>query len=257
MPAKVYREPATPFVAQFVGVTNAIYALPTATPSCSTAITTFVGGASGHPRGAAIRIVIRPEEIRSGPDRGQRLRRPAGDDPDAELGPVMRVRLTVRLDGDGQLLLRVDIPSREAERHTPGSRVGVELTASLPDRGAGLSGTGCGNGGARRVGARCRAVEEDGRQPRPADGHRHRQPGTAEQYEADKGVLAQAEGQRQAMAGRWSSRSRWRRRRPSRVWWTRRPRKSSPFGKKRGSAASPPPSRSASSLAAHAPTPSG
>jgi hypothetical protein len=43
----------------------------------------------------------------------------------------------------------------------------------------------------------------------------------------------------------------------SRIWWTLRPRKSSPYGKNPMSATRPPAETSASSFAIHAPTPSG
>ena len=56
-PAKVYREPATPFVAQFVGVTNAIAGVADGDAIVLDGHRPPVGGASGHPRGVAIRII--------------------------------------------------------------------------------------------------------------------------------------------------------------------------------------------------------
>jgi putative spermidine/putrescine transport system ATP-binding protein len=130
-PARVYREPATPFVAQFVGVTNAIEGRADGDAVLVGGHRLPAGGARGHPRGAAVRLIVRPEEIRLSP---------AGDGAGGALagtiltqsflGPVSR--LTVRLDGQDGQLVRVDVPSQEAERHAPGGRVAVELAARSP-----------------------------------------------------------------------------------------------------------------------------
>jgi putative spermidine/putrescine transport system ATP-binding protein len=130
-PARVYREPATPFVAQFVGVTNAIAGVADGDGVLIDGQRLPASGAAGHPRGSAIRVIVRPEEIRVGPL--------DGDTPDALVGTVLTrsflgpvMRLTVRLDrADGQLL-RVDVPSLEGEGHAPGSQVAVELGPRSP-----------------------------------------------------------------------------------------------------------------------------
>jgi len=130
-PARVYREPATPFVAQFVGVTNAIAGLADGDAVLIDGHRLPAGGAAGHPRGAAIRLIVRPEEIRLSPvDDGASGALPGTILTQSFLGPVLR--LVVRLDSQNGQLLRVDVPSREAERHTPGSRVAVEFVARSP-----------------------------------------------------------------------------------------------------------------------------
>jgi putative spermidine/putrescine transport system ATP-binding protein len=130
-PARVYREPATPFVAQFVGVTNAIDGLADGDAVLVDGHRLPAGGAAGHPRGTAIRLIVRPEEIRLDPVGGGAPGALSGTIlTQSFLGPVSR--LTVRLDGQEGQLLRVDVPSRDAERHAPGSRVAVELAARSP-----------------------------------------------------------------------------------------------------------------------------
>jgi putative spermidine/putrescine transport system ATP-binding protein len=130
-PARVYREPATPFVAQFVGVTNAVVGLADGDAVLIDGHRLPAGGAAGHPRGAAIRLIVRPEEIRLHPvDHGVPGALPGTILTQSFLGPVLR--LTVRLDSQNGQLLRVDVPWREAERHTPGSRVAVEFAARSP-----------------------------------------------------------------------------------------------------------------------------
>jgi putative spermidine/putrescine transport system ATP-binding protein len=130
-PARVYREPATPFVAQFVGVTNALVGLADGDAVLIDGHRLPAGGAAGHPRGAAIRLIVRPEEIRLHPvDDGVPGALPGTILTQSFLGPVLR--LTVRLDSQDGQLLRVDVPWREAERHTPGSRVAVEFAARSP-----------------------------------------------------------------------------------------------------------------------------
>jgi len=130
-PARVYREPATPFVAQFVGVTNALAGVADGDAVLVDGHRLPASGAAGHPRGAAIRLIVRPEEIRLRPDDGSIPGAlPGMILTQSFLGPVMR--LTLRLESQDGQLLRVDVPSREAEQHAPGSRVAVELAARSP-----------------------------------------------------------------------------------------------------------------------------
>jgi putative spermidine/putrescine transport system ATP-binding protein len=130
-PARVYREPATPFVAQFVGVTNAVAGLADGDAVLIDGHRLLAAGAAGHPRGAAIQLSARPEEIRLVPlDGGNARAMPGTILTQSFLGPV--TRLTVRLEGQDGQLLRVDVPSAEAERHAPGARVAVEFTARSP-----------------------------------------------------------------------------------------------------------------------------
>jgi putative spermidine/putrescine transport system ATP-binding protein len=130
-PSRVYREPATPFVAQFVGVTNAIAGRADGDAVLVDGQRLPARGAAGHPRGTAIRLIVRPEEIRLRPiDGATPGALPGTILTQSFLGPVVRV--TVRLEGPDGQLLRVDVPSLEAEGHTPGSRVSVELSARSP-----------------------------------------------------------------------------------------------------------------------------
>jgi putative spermidine/putrescine transport system ATP-binding protein len=133
-PARVYREPATPFVAQFVGVTNALDGLADGDGVLIGRHRLHASAAAGHPRGAAVRLIVRPEEIGLSPVENGGVAsdgRLAGTIvTQSFLGPVMR--LTVRLEGDDGQLLRVDVPSLEAERHAPGSRVAVDLASRSP-----------------------------------------------------------------------------------------------------------------------------
>jgi putative spermidine/putrescine transport system ATP-binding protein len=130
-PARVYREPATPFVAQFVGVTNAIEGVADGDGVVVDGHRLPTSAAAGHPRGTAIRLIVRPEEIRLTPaDGGASGAMPATILTQSFLGPVMR--LTVRLEGDDGQLVRVDLPSRDGEQHAPGSRIAVELAARSP-----------------------------------------------------------------------------------------------------------------------------
>ena len=126
-PAEVYQRPATPFVAEFVGVTNALSGV------VEGAGVALDGGAClpaavvrDAPRGSAVRVLVRPADLH--------LRQPG----DAEaalrgtvlthsfLGPV--TRLSVRLDGGS--VVRVDAPSTTAGEHAPGSEVGLAVAAT-------------------------------------------------------------------------------------------------------------------------------
>jgi putative spermidine/putrescine transport system ATP-binding protein len=130
-PAKVYREPTTPFVAQFVGVTNALEGVADGDGVLVDGHRLPVSAAAGHPRGSAVRLIVRPEEIRLHEDGDTAAGGFAGTIlTQSFLGPVMR--LTLRIDSEHGQLLRVDVPSRDADRHRPGSRVKVELAARSP-----------------------------------------------------------------------------------------------------------------------------
>ena len=117
-PATVYQSPATPFVAEFIGVTNSLSG-------------TVVDGAvqlpdgrrlpaavvAGRPAGSAVRVLVRPGDVRVSPDRPGDL---AGTVlTHSFLGPV--TRLVVRLPDS--TLVRVDVPSEQAGSTPPGSEV--------------------------------------------------------------------------------------------------------------------------------------
>jgi putative spermidine/putrescine transport system ATP-binding protein len=125
-PAAVYQRPATPFVAEFVGVTNSIRG------QAERGAVVLEGGArlpaavvDGSASGSAVRVLVRPGDLRldtTGDLSGTVLTH-------SFLGQV--TRLTVRLDSG--LVLRVDTSTEEATRWLPGATVG--LTA---DRGAAM-----------------------------------------------------------------------------------------------------------------------
>ncbi|GAA3462814.1 ABC transporter ATP-binding protein [Saccharothrix longispora] len=129
-PARVYREPASAFVAEFVGVTNAVFG--TAEPGgvrlgAFRLATDAADGLHGD-----VKVIVRPEDIaitrHGGGDDGA----PTGDvlvgDVLAQsfLGPV--TRLSVRLGGGGQVV-RVDQPSGRAADFPPGTAVALDLDA--------------------------------------------------------------------------------------------------------------------------------
>ncbi len=136
-PARVYQQPATPFVAEFVGVSNAVTG-----PVDGAAVT--VGGrrlastaVAALPAGTTARVLIRPADVRLVPVNGGR---PADGLvgtvlTHSFLGPVTRV--SVRLDGTDATVMRVDVTSAEATAYPPGDRVGLDV----PPAAAMLAGT--------------------------------------------------------------------------------------------------------------------
>ena len=125
-PAEVYQRPATPFVAEFVGVTNALAG------TADGAAVQLAGGlrlpadvVAGAPRGSAVRVLVRPDAVRIGPPDGAGL--PGTVLTHSFLGPV--TRLTVRLPATDDLV-RVDVPSERAGDTPPGADVRLEVEAS-------------------------------------------------------------------------------------------------------------------------------
>jgi putative spermidine/putrescine transport system ATP-binding protein len=126
-PATVYQQPATPFVAEFVGVTNPFAGTVAGggvqLPSGRRLPADVVAGARD---GEPVRVLVRPSDL---------VLRPADDQAatltgrvltHSFLGPV--TRLTVRLDGDEGQLVRVDTASEAATAHPPGSAVGLVVS---------------------------------------------------------------------------------------------------------------------------------
>ncbi|WP_158853194.1 ABC transporter ATP-binding protein [Saccharothrix deserti] len=122
-PAVVYREPASAFVAQFVGVTNAVYG--TAEAGCVRLgafrlATDAADGLSGD-----VKVIVRPEDIGIAQHSGQANGALVGNVlTQSFLGPV--TRLSVRLDGDEQIV-RVDQPASRAADFPPGTTVALDL----------------------------------------------------------------------------------------------------------------------------------
>ncbi|MEU4765771.1 ABC transporter ATP-binding protein [Actinosynnema sp. NPDC023794] len=124
-PAVVYREPASAFVARFVGVTNAVHGVAEAGGVRLGAFrlaTEAVGGLTGE-----VEVIVRPEDIGIAPHGGQADGALTGSVlTQSFLGPV--TRLSVRLDG-GDQVVRVDQPSSRATDFPPGTTVALDLGA--------------------------------------------------------------------------------------------------------------------------------
>jgi putative spermidine/putrescine transport system ATP-binding protein len=134
-PAVVYREPATAFVAEFVGVSNALVGLADGADVVIDGCRLPIEEARSHQRGAVVRLIVRPEDVRLADLNGHANAVPDGRlaatvVTNSFLGPISRI--TTRLDaGEGQLV-RADMPSHEATAFGPGSRVLVELRPRRP-----------------------------------------------------------------------------------------------------------------------------
>jgi putative spermidine/putrescine transport system ATP-binding protein len=116
-PAELYAAPATPFVGQFVGLSNRLPAVVTAGQASllGTSLPTLPGSADG-----AGHALVRPEAVRVSAA-------PSGEGTVAAvafLGPISRVSVTL---ADGSLVI-AQLPSSEANRLSVGERValGVE-----------------------------------------------------------------------------------------------------------------------------------
>ncbi|MCX5126704.1 ABC transporter ATP-binding protein [Streptomyces sp. NBC_00347] len=133
-PSTIYGKPATAFVAQFVGVSNLLSGVAEG-GSVSVYGRRIATTTAGFPPGSAVKVVVRPEEIRirALPDAAPAT---SADEltgvvlTHSFLGPV--TRLSVRLEnGDGQII-RVDTRSRPFEEHRSGTRVGLVLEPTAP-----------------------------------------------------------------------------------------------------------------------------
>jgi putative spermidine/putrescine transport system ATP-binding protein len=115
-PAELYAAPATPFVGQFVGLSNRIPAQSSGGRAdlLGTAVRTLPGSATGS--GVAL---VRPEAVRITPDASGTATVAAV----AFLGPVSRVSLTL---SDGTHVL-AQLPSAEAAPLEVGQRVGLTV----------------------------------------------------------------------------------------------------------------------------------
>ncbi len=118
-PAELYASPATPFVGQFVGLSNRIPA--TVTDGSADVLGVAVPVLPGSATGSGVALV-RPESLRLSAD-------PAGTATVvavAFLGPVSRATLTL---ADGTLAV-AQLPSSEAADLEPGLRVRVSVAAA-------------------------------------------------------------------------------------------------------------------------------
>jgi putative spermidine/putrescine transport system ATP-binding protein len=132
-PAEIYQQPATPFVAEFIGVTNSFSGV------VADGGVGLPGGrrlpaavVAGRAAGSPVRVLVRPGDLV--------LRRGAGAAGELAgrvlthsfLGPVTRV--VVRL-GEGEVV-RVDVPSAEAAASPPGADVVLSADAGAAFLGA-------------------------------------------------------------------------------------------------------------------------
>ncbi|RKT56067.1 ABC transporter ATP-binding protein [Saccharothrix australiensis] len=123
-PAVVYRQPASAFVAQFVGVTNAVLGTAEEGGVRLGAYRLTTAAADGLAAGAAVKVLVRPEDIG--------IAQHSGQDNGALVGNVLTqsflgavTRLSVRLDG-GDQVVRVDQPSSRAVDFPPGTTVALD-----------------------------------------------------------------------------------------------------------------------------------
>ncbi|GAA0209505.1 ABC transporter ATP-binding protein [Saccharothrix mutabilis subsp. mutabilis] len=123
-PAVVYRQPASAFVAQFVGVTNAVHGV--AEPGGVRLGAFRVDAEHGLDAGAEVKVIVRPEDIGIAQHSGQPNGALVGSVlTQSFLGPV--TRLSVRLAG-GDEVVRVDQPSSRAGDFPPGTSVALDLS---------------------------------------------------------------------------------------------------------------------------------
>lgn len=130
-PERLYREPASPFGAIFIGATNALVAEvrdPDRALVAVAGLTLHAADLKGARAGQRVRVSVRPEEIRL-------LERPPAEGDAALRGRVL-VRTFMgaitRLEVEcGELRLRVDVPSGAPEG-SPGTQ--QEVWVLLPDR---------------------------------------------------------------------------------------------------------------------------
>ncbi|TWP51777.1 ABC transporter ATP-binding protein [Lentzea tibetensis] len=122
VPSVVYREPASAFVAQFVGVTNSVHAKAdngnVVLGGVTVPVDTDLAG--------DVRIIVRPEDITITAHEGDPNGAIVGDVlTHAFLGPVTRI--SVKLEDQ---IVRVDQPSNQASAYQPGTRVALDLRDS-------------------------------------------------------------------------------------------------------------------------------
>ncbi|MBW4717550.1 ABC transporter ATP-binding protein [Saccharothrix obliqua] len=127
-PSVVYRQPASAFVAQFVGVTNTVLGTAVAGGVRIGAFRLATAAAEGIADGADVHVIVRPEDIgvaqHSGQDNGALVGTVVAQ---SFLGPV--TRLSVRLAG-GDQVVRVDQPSSRAGDFPVGTAVALDLAAA-------------------------------------------------------------------------------------------------------------------------------
>jgi putative spermidine/putrescine transport system ATP-binding protein len=123
-PSVVYRQPATAFVAQFVGVTNSVEGKAEGQTVVINGVT--LPATHDQPSGSDVRVIVRPEDIGVSAHDGDSNGKIVGDVlTQSFLGPVTRISVKV-----GEQILRVDQPSNTAAAYQPGTRVALDLSES-------------------------------------------------------------------------------------------------------------------------------
>jgi putative spermidine/putrescine transport system ATP-binding protein len=129
VPAKVYDEPETPFVAQFIGVTNTLEGLMDGDCVVVEGCRIPVGAETGRPSGTRVRLIIRPQDVRvlaAGTDAPAALSGVVLNQ--SFLGPFTRVTARV---GNGRPI-HADMPSHEAVAYPPDTPVLLGIAPRRP-----------------------------------------------------------------------------------------------------------------------------
>ncbi|MET0898128.1 MAG: ABC transporter ATP-binding protein [Mycobacterium sp.] len=119
-PAELYTNPATPFVAEFVGLNNKVPAQ--VHQGTATVLGTSMPALAGSIDAGAGRAMVRPETVTVAAD----TEGSASVVAVAFLGPVSRVSATL---ADGTLVV-AQTPSAHAQQFSPGDRVAVSVAAT-------------------------------------------------------------------------------------------------------------------------------
>jgi putative spermidine/putrescine transport system ATP-binding protein len=132
-PSQVYREPADPFVARFIGV-GAMLAGTVDGPGVRLSNGTMLAAAAaeGHASGAPVEVLLRPEHVRLAPMNGHVPEGALlGEVQEATfLGSLTRVRLSLPDMPEG--VLWADLSSQEADMFRPGRRVVAQWAGTDP-----------------------------------------------------------------------------------------------------------------------------
>jgi putative spermidine/putrescine transport system ATP-binding protein len=130
-PAEMYSNPATPFVAEFIGTMNRLEGTVVEGGVDHAGTILSVEAAQGRPRGQRVLVLVRPETVEVGPaNGGSAVNTLVGDVvTQTFLGPVTRLKIV----GDGVDVI-ADVPTQTAL----GLPVGTRVAAALPTEGARL-----------------------------------------------------------------------------------------------------------------------
>jgi putative spermidine/putrescine transport system ATP-binding protein len=126
-PAEMYSEPATPFVAEFIGTTNRLEGTVLDDGAVQHGDTVLhVEAARGRAKGDRVLVLIRPESVAVGTANGDGGTNVLVGDVVTQtfLGPVTRLKIL----GDGVDLI-ADVPTAKAATLPVGTRVAAELPA--------------------------------------------------------------------------------------------------------------------------------